>query len=46
MTSGYVRQEDQDAALNMGVRAFILKPDTIEELGGVLQRLLAPDAGA
>jgi PAS domain S-box-containing protein len=40
MTSGYVRPEDQERALNMGIRDLILKPDTIEQLGRTLARLL------
>ena len=39
ITSGYVRQEDQDAAARIGVAALILKPNTIEELGDTLHRL-------
>jgi len=39
ITSGYVRQEDQDAAARIGVSALILKPNTIEELGDTLHRL-------
>jgi PAS domain S-box-containing protein len=39
ITSGYVRQEDQDAAARIGVSALILKPNTIEELGETLHRL-------
>jgi PAS domain S-box-containing protein len=41
MTSGYVRTQDRDAALKAGVRELVLKPNTVEELGGVLHRLLA-----
>jgi len=40
MTSGYVRPEDRDAALKVGVRELVLKPNTVEELGGVLHKLL------
>jgi PAS domain S-box-containing protein len=39
MTSGYVRPEDEEAALQRGIRALILKPTTIEELGRTLDRL-------
>jgi PAS domain S-box-containing protein len=41
MTSGYVRTQDRDAALKAGVRELVLKPNTVEELGGVLHKLLA-----
>jgi CheY-like chemotaxis protein len=39
MTSGYVRVEDQERALHMGLRDLILKPDTIEQLGRTLDRV-------
>jgi CheY-like chemotaxis protein/two-component sensor histidine kinase len=39
MTSGYVRPEDQEKALTMGLRDLILKPDTIEQLGRTLDRI-------
>ncbi len=41
MTSGYVRAEDRETALQTGVREMILKPNTVEELGDVLHRLLS-----
>jgi CheY-like chemotaxis protein len=41
MTSGYVRTQDRDTALEAGVRELVLKPNTVEELGGVLHKLLA-----
>ncbi|MGH9501260.1 MAG: ATP-binding response regulator [Terriglobales bacterium] len=40
LTTGYVRPEDQEFARRAGVREVILKPDTIEQLGSVLHRLL------
>jgi PAS domain S-box-containing protein len=40
MTSGYVRDEDRDTAQRLGVRGLILKPDTVDELGLTLSRLL------
>jgi PAS domain S-box-containing protein len=39
LTSGYVRPQDEEAAHNIGVRAVILKPNTAEDLGKVLDRL-------
>lgn len=41
MTSGYVRGEDRESALALGVRELLLKPNTVEELGEVLHRLLS-----
>lgn len=40
MTSGYVRQKDRDAVAAVGVRELLLKPNTVEELGAVLHRLM------
>jgi CheY-like chemotaxis protein len=40
MTSGYVRQKDRDAVAEVGVRELLLKPNTVEELGAVLHRLM------
>jgi len=39
MTSGFVRPEDQERALNMGLRDLILKPDTIDQLGRTLDHI-------
>jgi CheY-like chemotaxis protein len=43
MTSGFVRSEDQETALQMGLRDFILKPDTVDQLGRTLDRIFRPD---
>jgi signal transduction histidine kinase len=43
LTSGYIRSQDQEVARRIGVRELILKPDTVEELGNVLHRLLTGD---
>ncbi|MBL8266891.1 ATP-binding protein [Steroidobacter sp.] len=43
ITSGYVRAEDRETAKAVGVRDVVLKPDTVEELAQVLERVL--DAG-
>jgi PAS domain S-box-containing protein len=40
ITSGYVRTQDREAALKAGVRELVLKPNTVEELGSVLHKLL------
>jgi len=39
MTSGYVRPEDHETALAIGVRGLISKPESMTELGHVLGRL-------
>jgi CheY-like chemotaxis protein len=39
VTSGYVRAEDRQSAKEVGVRELVLKPDTVEELAGVLERV-------
>jgi PAS domain S-box-containing protein len=41
MTSGYLRPEDQLTAAELGLRALILKPNTIAELGAALNRIFA-----
>ncbi len=40
MTTGYVRPDDKEAARKSGVRELILKPNTIDELGKALDRVL------
>jgi PAS domain S-box-containing protein len=40
MTSGYVRPKDRELVLKTGVRDLLLKPNTVEELGDVLHRLM------
>jgi PAS domain S-box-containing protein len=40
VTSGYVRPEDQENARNAGARTVILKPNTIDELAELLEKLL------
>lgn len=42
MTSGYLRQADKAAADRIGIRALIPKPDTVDELGHALAKLLSP----
>jgi CheY-like chemotaxis protein len=39
VTSGYVRAEDREMAKQVGVRDLVLKPDTVEELAGVLAKV-------
>jgi nitrogen-specific signal transduction histidine kinase/ActR/RegA family two-component response regulator len=40
LTTGYIRPQDQELARRVGIRELILKPDTVEELGFALHRLL------
>ena len=40
MTSGYVRPKDREQVREVGVRELLLKPNTVEELGAVLHRLM------
>ncbi len=46
LLSGYLRPEDETAAERLGIRALILKPDTVEALAETLDRLLAPSASS
>ncbi len=39
VTSGYVRAEDRQTAKEIGVRELVLKPDTVEELAGALEKV-------
>jgi len=39
MTSGYVRPEDRQLAKELGIHDFILKPNTVEELGHSLDKV-------
>jgi signal transduction histidine kinase len=41
ITTGYIRPQDQELAQKAGVREVILKPDTVEDLGKVLHRILS-----
>jgi CheY-like chemotaxis protein len=45
MISGYVRPEDQQTALQIGIRELILKPNTIDELGRALDEVLRGKGG-
>lgn len=49
LTSGYIRPEDEQTARELGVRALIMKPNTMEELGAAiaaaLGRTAAPQTG-
>jgi PAS domain S-box-containing protein len=41
LTSGYLRAEEIEQALALGIREVVLKPDTIDELGPAVKRLLS-----
>jgi nitrogen-specific signal transduction histidine kinase len=41
ITTGYIRPQDLELARNVGVKELILKPDTVEDLGNALHRLLS-----
>ena len=41
LTTGYIRPQDQELARSTGVKELVLKPDTVEDLGIVLHRLLS-----
>ncbi|HYM35092.1 MAG TPA: PAS domain-containing protein, partial [Steroidobacteraceae bacterium] len=40
LTSGYLRTEDRETAQQCGIRELILKPNTVEELGHSIDRVL------
>lgn len=40
MTSGYIRAGERDAALAAGALELVLKPDTVEEFGRVLDEVI------
>jgi CheY-like chemotaxis protein len=40
MTSGYLRPEDHEAAQQLGIHELVLKPNTVNELNEILDRLL------
>jgi len=44
MTSGYIRDEDLKLVRDLGIRDLVLKPNTVEELGATLHRVLTPSA--
>ncbi len=44
LTSGCIRPEDEETARSLGVADLIPKPSTIDELGRVLNRLLAGES--
>jgi PAS domain S-box-containing protein len=46
LVSGYLRQSDLDLARAIGVCDVVLKPNTVEELGPVVNALVAPISAA
>lgn len=43
-TSGFVRPEDQELAVQIGIRALILKPSALDELARVLEGVFKEDS--
>ncbi|HUK24852.1 MAG TPA: response regulator [Terriglobales bacterium] len=41
LTTGYIRPQDHELARQAGAREVILKPDTVEEMGNALHRVLS-----
>jgi CheY-like chemotaxis protein len=41
LATGYIRPQDTDAARRLGIRDLILKPNTVEDLGHTLHRILS-----
>jgi PAS domain S-box-containing protein len=46
LTSGYIREDDVLMARKLGIRDLVLKPNTVEDLGNALHRVLAAEAVA
>ncbi len=44
LITGYIGPQDQEMARRVGVRELILKPDSVEELGNALHRILSGSA--
>lgn len=40
MTTGFMRDEDETRARELGIRSNVLKPATVDELPSVLERML------
>ncbi len=40
LTSGYIRDEDMKLVRDLGIRDLVLKPNTVEDLGAALHRVL------
>jgi len=40
LTSGYLRTEDRETAAECGIGELVLKPNTVDELGQSLDRVL------
>ncbi len=46
VTSGYIRSEEEEMALALGVRAVILKPDSVDEMASTLDHVFRNAAKA
>jgi len=45
LATGYIRPQDTEGALRLGIRDLILKPNTVEDLGHALHRILTEQRG-
>jgi two-component system, cell cycle sensor histidine kinase and response regulator CckA len=45
LTSGYVREEDGNRLRELGIRDLVLKPNTVEDLGATLHKVLSAARG-
>jgi len=41
LATGYIRPQDTESARRLGIRDLILKPNTVDELGPILHRILS-----
>jgi len=45
LVTGYIRPQDRERAKELGIRDLVLKPDTVEELGHAVRRVLNEQKG-
>ena len=45
LATGYIRPQDTETARRLGIRDLILKPNTVEEMGHTLHRILTEQRG-
>ncbi len=46
LATGYIRPQDTEGARKLGIRDLILKPNTVEDLGPILHRILSERRGS
>lgn len=44
IATGYIREEDRQSVRGIGIRELLLKPNTVEDFGPVIHRLIAENA--